>query len=129
MYANDAAVRLLRLTAEERVGGAAGRDLMVRFDVYDEHGEPVVLEQLPGARVRAGEVDPEPMLVRNVVKATGEERWLLNKTTTIRDVDGAVTGIVNVIEDVTRPSAPSSRSGCWRRRATYWRPRSTTRRR
>lgn len=101
VYANDAAVRLLRLTPEERLHGAAGRDLMGRFDVYDEHGEPVLLEQLPGSRARAGEVDPEPMLVRNVVKATGEERWLLNKTTTIRDADGAVTGIVNVIEDVT----------------------------
>jgi PAS domain S-box-containing protein len=101
VYANDAAVRLLRLTPEERVHGAAGRDLMGRFDVYDEHGEPVALEQLPGSRARAGELDPEPMLVRNVVRATGEQRWLLNKTTTIRDADGTVTGIVNVIEDVT----------------------------
>jgi hypothetical protein len=42
------------------------------------------------------------MLVRNIVKATGEERWLLNKTTTILDADGQVTGVVNVIEDVTQ---------------------------
>ena len=40
--------------------------------------------------------------MRNVVKATGEERWLLNKTTAIRGEDGQVTGVVNVIEDVTQ---------------------------
>jgi len=102
IYANDAAARLLRLTPAERARGAEGQELMSRFDVYDEDGEPVKLEDLPGSRARAGERDPEPMLVRNVVKATGEERWLLNKTTTIRAEDGRVTGIVNVIEDVTR---------------------------
>ena len=32
--------------------------------------------------------DPEPMLVRNVVRATGEERWLLTKATAIRDGEG-----------------------------------------
>jgi PAS domain S-box-containing protein len=102
VYANDAAVRLLRLTPAEQEQGAPGHELMDRFEVYDEHGAPVSLEQLPGSRVRAGEHDPEPMLVRNVVKATGEERWLLNKTTTILDADGHVVGVANVIEDVTR---------------------------
>lgn len=102
VYANDAAARLLRLTASEQAKGATGAELMDRFDVYDEHGAPVVLEQLPGSRVRAGDPSPAPMLVRNVVKATGEERWLLNKTTAIRDADGHVTGVVNVIEDVTQ---------------------------
>jgi PAS domain-containing protein len=102
VYANDAAARLLRLTSSERVGGATGTELMSRFDVYDETGAPVRLEDLPGSRVRAGELNPEPLLVRNVVKATGEERWLLNKTTAIRGADGRVTGVVNVIEDVTQ---------------------------
>jgi PAS domain S-box-containing protein len=102
VYANKAAARLLRLTSTERVNGASGAELMSRFDVYDEAGELVRLEQLPGSRVRAGELSPEPMLVRNVVKATGEERWLLNKTTAIRGANGDVTGVVNVIEDVTQ---------------------------
>jgi PAS domain S-box-containing protein len=102
VYANDAAVRLLRLTSAERVGGAAGRELMSRFEVYDEHGAPVALEDLPGSRARAGELAPEPLLVRNVVRATGEERWLLNKTTTIADEEGRVVRVVNVIEDVTQ---------------------------
>jgi PAS domain S-box-containing protein len=102
VYVNDAAARLLQLSASEQAAGASATDLMDRYEVYDEHGAPVSLEQLPGSRVRAGEPNPGPMLVRNVVKATGEERWLLNKTTAIRDADGQVTGVVNVIEDVTQ---------------------------
>jgi PAS domain-containing protein len=102
VYANDAAARLLRMTPAEQATGATGGELMDRFEVYDEHGAPVALDQLPGSRVRAGELNPAPLLVRNVVKATGEERWLLNKTTAIRDAAGRVTGVVNVIEDVTQ---------------------------
>jgi PAS domain S-box-containing protein len=101
VYGNEAAVRLLRLSSAEELTSATAGDMMARFDVYDEDGAPVSLERLPGSRVRLGE-DPEPMLVRNVVKATGEERWLLNKITPIRDDDGRVTGVVNVIEDVTQ---------------------------
>jgi PAS domain S-box-containing protein len=101
VYANDAAARLLRLTPAEREWGAAGHELMDRFHVYDEHGAPVAIEELPGSRVRAGERNAAPLLVRNVVKATGEERWLLNKATPIRDPEGRLVGVANVIEDVT----------------------------
>jgi Stage II sporulation protein E (SpoIIE) len=41
------------------------------------------------------------VLVRNVIRATGEERWLLNKATHVFDRDGALSLIVSVIEDVT----------------------------
>ena len=101
IYANEAAVRLLRLSSAEELIESSPADMMDRFDVYDEDGVPVSIERLPGPRVRAGERDVEPMLVRNVVKATGEERWLLNKTTAIRDEHGNVVRVVNVIEDVT----------------------------
>jgi len=101
IYANEAAVRLLRLASAEELIGAPAGDMMDRFEVFDEDGAPVSLERLPGSRVRAGERDVEPMLVRNVVKATGEERWLLNKTSAIVDEHGDVVRVVNVIEDVT----------------------------
>jgi GAF domain-containing protein/anti-sigma regulatory factor (Ser/Thr protein kinase) len=102
IYANHAAVRLLRLESTAEATSATPGELMDRFDVYDEAGDPVLLEDLPGARVRAGASDVEPMLVRNVVKATGEERWLLNKTTAMLDGSGKLVRIINVIEDVTR---------------------------
>jgi serine phosphatase RsbU (regulator of sigma subunit)/PAS domain-containing protein len=102
LYANQAAVRLLRLGSAEEATRATPAELMGRFDVYDEDGNPVAMEDLPGPRSRAGARDVEPMLVRNVVRATGEERWLLNKTTSVADEAGRVVRVVNVIEDVTQ---------------------------
>ena len=39
--------------------------------------------------------------MRNVVRQTGEERWLINHVSVLRDRRGAVDRVVNVIEDVT----------------------------
>jgi PAS domain S-box-containing protein len=103
VYANEAAVELLRLESAEQLLNAEPGATMALFDVYDEQGEPVDLRRLPAWRVLAGERDVEPLVVRNVVKATGEERWLVNKTTTITDASGRIARVVNVIEDVTEP--------------------------
>jgi GAF domain-containing protein len=101
VYANRAAVALLKAgSAEEVTGGPVG-DVAARFAIYDEDGVPVSVPEMPAFRALAGEDDPEPMLVRNVVRATGEERWLRNKVTVLRDRDGAVDRVVNVIEDVS----------------------------
>jgi PAS domain S-box-containing protein len=101
VYANQAAVRLLGAeSAEEVLNGEPGA-ISRRFRIYDEAGEPYDYRDLPAFRALAGEEHPEPKLVRNVVVATGEERWLLNKVSVLRDADGAVDRIVNVIEDVT----------------------------
>jgi serine phosphatase RsbU (regulator of sigma subunit)/PAS domain-containing protein len=102
VYVNHAAVRLLNAqSADEVLNGKPGA-IMQRFLVYDEAGDPVSLQDFPAFRALAGEDHPEPLLVRNVVRATGEERWLLNKVSVLRDADGEVDRIVNVIEDVTQ---------------------------
>src|SRR4051794_15324352 len=54
-----------------------------------------------GSRLLAGGPAPPPLLVRNVVRATGAERWLLQHATAVRDGDGRLTMAVNLIEDVT----------------------------
>jgi PAS domain-containing protein len=100
VYANQAAVDLLRAGDEDVLGSAAGV-AMERFAVYDEQGRPLGLEDLPGTRLRAGEEDVPPLLVRNVVLATGEERWLLNKASVLPGRRGAPRRVVNVIEDLT----------------------------
>jgi serine phosphatase RsbU (regulator of sigma subunit)/PAS domain-containing protein len=101
VYVNQAAVRLLKAQSPDEVLHAKPGTIMQRFLVYDEAGHPVSLQDFPAFRALSGEEHPEPLLVRNVVRATGEERWLLNKVSVLRDADGELDRIVNVIEDVT----------------------------
>jgi PAS domain-containing protein len=101
LYANDAAVELLRAGSEEELLRARPGEVMERFAVYDEAGRPVCLEQLPGVRLLEAGTEVEPLLVRNVVKATGEERWLFTKASLVPGSDPGGARVVNVIEDLT----------------------------
>ena len=101
IYANQAAADLLRLPDVGAVMSATSQELMDRFEVYTEDGGIVPLEDLPGTRVLRGEPDPSPVLVRNIVKSTGEERWLLNSARAIGPEGGRPLMAVNLIEDLT----------------------------
>ena len=101
VYANQAAADLLKLPDPAAVLAHAPGALMARFDVYTEDGEPVDITGLAGTRLLLGESSPEAMTVRNVVKATGEERWLLNKATAVTGPEGEILMAVNLIEDIT----------------------------
>jgi PAS domain S-box-containing protein len=101
LYANDAAVEMLRVSSRDELQAMGRGAAMAMFDVFDEHGRPVTVDQLPGARAWHLDEDPPPMIVRNVVRATGEQRWLLSKATAIRDGNGRPEYVVNFTEDVT----------------------------
>jgi serine phosphatase RsbU (regulator of sigma subunit)/PAS domain-containing protein len=100
VFANAAAARLLSLASVQDITEATPQQLMALYDVFDETGASLNLADLPSARAERGE-DAEPLLVRNVIRATGEERWLLHKATPVYDPDGSMSLIVNVIEDLT----------------------------
>ena len=100
-YANAAAVRLLGFDDAERLYAAEPGELMDLFDVYGEDGEPLALADVPSSALLAGVEDPPPLLVRTVWRSTGESRWLVQRASAIRDESGALSRVVNVIEDVT----------------------------
>ena len=50
----------------------------------DEHGRELDLEGCRRGRLLRG-LDAPPLLVRNVVRATGEERWLIVRASAITD--------------------------------------------
>jgi len=101
VYANQAAADLLKLPDPAAVLAHPPGRLMARFDVFSEDGDPVDLSDLAGTRLLMGETTTPPMIVRNIVKETGEERWLLNKATAVLGPDGEIALAVNLIEDVT----------------------------
>jgi PAS domain S-box-containing protein len=100
LFANPAAARLLGFDSVEAFRSSTSQQLMDRYDAYDEEGHPLDLSDLPSAQASRGEA-AEPLLVRNLIKQTGAERWLLHKATPVFDQDGGVSMVINVVEDLT----------------------------
>jgi PAS domain S-box-containing protein len=101
VFANQAAADLLRVASPEELMSAEPGSIMPRFLVFDEQGRELDLDQMPGRRLFAGE-HPEPLLVRNIVRATGEERWIIVRASPVIDPEtGRMLYAVNVFENIT----------------------------
>jgi PAS domain S-box-containing protein len=101
VFANQAAAELLGAHTPAELTSAEPGTIMSRFLVLDEHGGELDLEQMPGRRLLAGE-QPQPLLVRNIVRASGEERWLIVRSSPVTDPDsGRLLYVVNVFENIT----------------------------
>jgi PAS domain S-box-containing protein len=101
VFANQAAADLLGTDTPEELTSAPPGTIMERFLVLDEAGRELRLENMPGRRLFNGE-RPGPLLVRNIVRATGEERWLIVRSSPVLDPEsGRVLYAVNVFENIT----------------------------
>src|ERR1700722_15308543 len=101
VFANQAAADLLHVADPNQLTGGAPGTIMSRFLVLDEQGGELDLKSMPGRRLFEGET-PGPLLVRNIVQPTGEERWITVRPSPILDSDnGRVRYAVNVFENIT----------------------------
>jgi PAS domain S-box-containing protein len=101
VFANRAAAELLGAASVGEITSAQPGEFGSRFLIFDDQGRELSLEEMPGRRLFAGE-QPGPLLVRNVVRATGEERWLMVRSSAITDPhSGRVAYAVNVFENIT----------------------------
>jgi PAS domain S-box-containing protein len=101
LYANEAAARMLGFASAQELLATPMDAIIERFEMTNEDGAPLRMEQLPGQRVLAGEKEPEPHVVLTIDKHTGEEAWRMTKASGVYDRDGNVKLVVNVIEDIT----------------------------
>jgi PAS domain S-box-containing protein len=102
VFANAAAAELLRVRSPAELVGRQPGEIMRRFLVLDEEGRELELAQMPARQLLRGERAPAPLLVRNIVRETGEERWLVVRASGVVDRDsGRVTHVVNLFENVT----------------------------
>lgn len=100
LYANLSAARLTGFDSVESFMAADPRDRVAAWEMFDEQGQPMALENLPGRRVLEGESEAEAVLwVRE--RRTGRSFWSLVKSTAARDDDGEVRYAVNIFHDIT----------------------------
>jgi sigma-B regulation protein RsbU (phosphoserine phosphatase) len=101
VYANRAAAMLIGTESASELIGAEPGSLFARFEIFDEQGRTLALDDMPGRRLFRGE-DRGPLLARTVVRATGAERWILARSTPIHDRGtGEIRWAVNVFDDVS----------------------------
>jgi PAS domain S-box-containing protein len=101
VFANQAAAELLGFPTPDELVNAPTGTIMSRFRVSTEDGRELDLRSMPARRLFRGE-HPEPLLVRNIVRATGEERWLIVRSSAIVEEEGgSVDYAVNVFENIT----------------------------
>jgi PAS domain S-box-containing protein len=102
VFVNPAAADLLGAKSPEELTSAPKGTFRSRFRWLDEQGNELPWAMTPGRRLFAGE-HPPPVVVRTVERATGEERWLVLRSTGVRDPerDDELIYAVNVFENVT----------------------------
>jgi PAS domain S-box-containing protein len=99
VYANEAAAEMLGASSRLELIETPPAQLVDRYESYTEDGEPLDVNRLPGRRLLRGE-EAEPLIIRAVDRASGEERWRMVKASPVMLPDERHL-VVNVIEDVT----------------------------
>jgi PAS domain S-box-containing protein len=100
VYANAAAARMAGLAGPAEMLAASRNGLLSRFEMIDEHGDPIGPSDLPARRLLAGR-DAPSLVVGFRDMASGEERWSIVRAS---ELDGATDGrrlIVNTFQDLT----------------------------
>jgi PAS domain S-box-containing protein len=100
LLANDAAARLCGYPTAGELLAAPIQDVLGRYEIFDEQGQPFPLERLPARRALAGEPDAEA-LMRFKIKGRSGDRWAISKATPLRDPGGAIVSAISVFHDVT----------------------------
>jgi PAS domain S-box-containing protein len=106
--ANRAALDRMGLASVEELREADAGALMGDWETSDQQGQAIAMADLPSVRVLRGE-QPEPLLMRSVSRASGEESWVLLKATAVHNAAGEVDAAVTIIEDVTATQQASMR--------------------
>ncbi len=109
LYANEAAAELIGLPVEE-ILDAPPASLPARYELIDEHGEPLSVEQLPSRRAaRANEI-VGPMVVgfRRPGPST-PPRWSMVTSVPIVGANGELERTITVFRDVTARRAAGLR--------------------
>lgn len=99
VYANEVAAKLSGYASVEGLLSDPGAPAQ-RFAMFDEAGEPLSVERLPGRRLLRGEPAEElEVQFRNL--ESGEWRWSIVDATPVNDANGQLQLVVNIFRDIT----------------------------
>jgi PAS domain S-box-containing protein len=109
LYANAAGARLCGFDTPEELLQATPEEVVSRFELFDEHGEPFPVTGLPGRMALQGE-QPGEVLIRVRDRSSGATRWSLVEAFAVKDESGEVAYAVNLFRDVTERTDAAARA-------------------
>jgi PAS domain S-box-containing protein len=98
VFANDTAAELAGYASIDKLIGMDGREVLADWETFDEHGNPVPDEDLPGLKALSGIESPAVLL--RIGEADGEDRWLIDRATPVPDGRGGLLA-VSVFEEIS----------------------------
>jgi PAS domain S-box-containing protein len=108
VYANRTALASMGFASLDELRSRSSRSIMEDYNVEDESGMPLTLEDVPSMRMMHGE-PVEPLVMRTTHRETGDVRWRQLKAAPVTDDNGELIAAVTVIEDVTAVKTAETR--------------------
>ena len=101
VYANDAAAQLCGLASAAEMLSLSGAELLERFEIIGEDGNPLPIAELPSRRALQERETQEAVLVGYRILPDGDERWSIVRSTPILNDAGEIRLVITVFHDVT----------------------------
>lgn len=98
VYANALASQLLGASGSATAVGASIADVLETLELHDTNGAGLAPEQLPWNAAAGGEAQP-PLTIR--IADADRERWVVVRSTPVREAVDGPAMTVNVLEDIT----------------------------
>lgn len=109
VFANQAALAQFGVESLEQLRDRTTESTLGHHALYDEHGNPLTVDDLPSASMVHRE-NPGPLLLRAVDRRSGDVRWWRMKSLPLPDVNGELIGATTVIEDLTAVKTAETRT-------------------
>lgn len=100
VYANDMAARTLGFSSADELLEIPSKELVERYEIFDEEGHPFPVEHLP-ASVALKDGLSASAVMRYRFRDTGHERWSSVKATPVFDEEGRVRFAISIFQDIT----------------------------
>lgn len=100
VYANAGAARARGFSSTQEMLETPLAEVIDRFDLLDEAGNPASVEALPASMAFRGQ-RPAATVSHFRARATGEERWAVLKAAPVFDDNGDVQLVLSIFHDIT----------------------------
>jgi hypothetical protein len=100
VYANDRAAEMLGLSSGSDMMSVPAVELVSRFEMIDENGDPLAIDELPGRKVLAG-LDAPEVTVGYRRPGSPQVRWSRVNSSPIRNDAGEVVWAINFFLDIS----------------------------